>query len=201
MIAFFCWLFLYLAVCAVTAALALPLWVTAVVTVLYTAVLVIWLCSHAAWREWFTSRADRWVAALPLFVFAATNVLFLQGITFSAAWVCAICGAVAEELLFRGFLVSALQRKSFHIAVWVSAMLFSAYHLIGGGYVQAVCALCFGFALATYVCRFRLVLPCVAAHLLTNAFGNSNVPTWVLWCCCAVCSIYGCWLYFHKKEN
>ncbi len=194
---FFCWIFPYFAVHGILSACACPMWITAVVTAVYTVCLAVRFFRKTP----PTLHADAFLKAVPLFVFAAANVVFLRGVTFSAAWVCAICGAVAEELLFRGLLITALEKKNVHIAVWGSAIVFGAYHLIGGGYVQALCAVCFGFALAAYACRFRAVLPCVAAHLLTNAFGNSNVPVWVLLLCCVICGIYGCWLYFNMKEN
>lgn len=203
MTAFFCWFFLYVAVPFALSVWMYPTWVTAnaVCTCLYTACLLLYFWRKETYRELLTVRKNGLLLALPLFVFAVANIVCLRTLTFSVAVVSLMAGAVAEELLFRGMLFSALNNINRHAAVWGTAVLFGVYHLIAVGYIQALCAFCFGFALAAYVCRFRTVLPCMAAHLVTNAFGNSDVPLWMLLLCCVICSVYGCCVYFRKKES
>ncbi len=201
MTGFFCWIFLYIAVNAVIPFFALSAWVNVGFAVVYTVCLGIWLWREKSCRDWLVLKKRGWLAAWPLFVFAVANAVFLQGVSLSVAFFGVAVGAIAEELLFRGVLLSALSRKSAHIAVWGSAVLFGVYHLFSGDLFGAVCALCFGFALAVYAYRFRSLLPCIAAHLLTNLLGNSGVPAWLLVLSSIICVIYGCILYPRKKEN
>lgn len=196
MIGCICWSLLYFVANSVLSLLGCPVWVTAVVT----ACIAVSLTAFC-WRKDARCRTSGDLcAALPLLVFAAANIVFLETLTFSAVWVCTLVGAVVEELLFRGLLLGALEKKNTHIAIACSTLLFGAYHWINGGHWQALCAVCFGFALAVYMCRFRAVWPCVAVHVLTNAFGNAAVPLWLLLLCCVICSIYGWVLYPRKKE-
>ncbi len=201
MIAFLGWFFLYMAAHTVISVCALPAWVTAVCTCLYTACLLLYFWRKETCRQLLTVRKNALWFALPLFVFALANIVCLRTLTFSVAVVSLLMGAVVEELLFRGVLLSALSRKNLHIAVWGSAVLFGVYHLFSSDLFGAVCALCFGFALAVYAYRFCSLLPCIVAHLLTNLFGNSDVPMWLLMFSSMICVIYGCMLYPRKKEN
>lgn len=194
---FFCWIFLYIALHTIISACASPL-MTAVVTILYTACLLWLFCRKAPYRELIAFHKDGLVMAIPLFIFAMANFVFLRDFSVSAVLVTVTVGAAAEELLFRGLMFSALNKKSQHAAIWGSTVLFFAYHLLGGDILGAFCALCFGFALAVYVARFGSVLPCIAAHMLTNMLSIGYVPWQFLLLCSAICIIYGCILYPKK---
>lgn len=203
MAAFFGWFFLYVTVPSVVLICTYPTWVAAdaVCICLYTVCLLLWLWRKDTYRVLLTVRKNGLLAALPLLVFAVANVVSLRGLTFSVTVVSLIAGAVVEELLFRCVLFTGLEKINRHAAVWGTAVLFSLYHLIAADYMQALCALCFGLVTAAYVCRFRAVLPCVAAHVVTNALSGSDPPLWVLLICCAVCAVYGCWLYLRKGSR
>ncbi len=191
---FLCWIFLYVFSHTVISICASPL-LTATITVIYTVCLLWLFCRKTQYRDLLAFRKVDLMAAIPLFIFAMANFVFLRDFTVSAVWVTVSVGAIAEELLFRGLLLSSLKEKNQHAAVWGSTILFGAYHLLSGDFLGAFCALCFGFALAVYVARFSSVLPCIAAHLLTNMLGNSYVPWHVLVLFSAFCVIYGFTLY------
>lgn len=75
--------------------------------------------------------------------------------------------ALGEELIFRSVLISSFQRifKSIHVAVWISAFLFSAFHMQFYGFVpRLVLGLLFGYL---FVYSGSVWVP-VLAHFLNN---------------------------------
>ncbi len=82
--------------------------------------------------------------------------------------VLAVLPAIGEELLFRGVLLRSLahRRDRRWIAVGVSAIVFSTYHLDPP---QIVGTLLFGIALGTLATGARSIVPGMLAHFLNNA--------------------------------
>ncbi len=77
---------------------------------------------------------------------------------------------IAEETFFRGLVLGGyLGRYSATKAVWVSALLFAAFHLNPW---QAVIALPLGLAFAWLVLRTRSILPGMFAHAVVNFTTN-----------------------------
>ncbi|WP_339606852.1 CPBP family intramembrane glutamic endopeptidase [uncultured Roseivirga sp.] len=90
--------------------------------------------------------------------------------TFLLAFVVvAILPGIGEELLFRGLLQNSLHRwsKNAHIAIWVSAFLFSAIHMqFYGLFPRMVLGALFGYL---YVWSGNLWYP-IIAHITNNGF-------------------------------
>ncbi|MGW8122720.1 CPBP family intramembrane glutamic endopeptidase [Roseivirga echinicomitans] len=90
--------------------------------------------------------------------------------TFLLAFVVvAILPGIGEELLFRGLLQNSLHRwsKNAHIAIWVSAFIFSAIHMQFYGLVpRMVLGALFGYL---YVWSGSLWYP-IIAHITNNGF-------------------------------
>ncbi|MEO1050479.1 MAG: CPBP family intramembrane glutamic endopeptidase [Bacteroidota bacterium] len=83
--------------------------------------------------------------------------------------VIAILPGFGEELLFRGYLQNLIHKgsKNPHIAIWVSAILFSAIHLQFFGFVPRVLlGALFGYL---YYWSGNLTVP-VIAHIVNNGF-------------------------------
>lgn len=83
--------------------------------------------------------------------------------------VIALIPAFAEELLFRGCLQNLLKdyTKNVHIAVWMSAMVFSAIHLqFFGFFPRMLLGALFGYL---YVWTGSLLIP-VTGHFINNGF-------------------------------
>ncbi len=78
----------------------------------------------------------------------------------------AMLPAIAEELLFRGVLARSLATRHALLAIGVSAVVFSAYHLAP---VQIVGTFPLAIALGTLAVRSGSVLPGMIAHFLNNA--------------------------------
>ncbi|MEP2773913.1 MAG: CPBP family intramembrane glutamic endopeptidase [Fulvivirga sp.] len=86
---------------------------------------------------------------------------------FLAFIVIAILPAVGEELLFRGFLQNGFHgiTKNIHIAIWISAILFSTIHMQFYGFVpRMLLGALFGYL---YYWSGNLFIP-IFAHLVNN---------------------------------
>jgi len=83
--------------------------------------------------------------------------------------VIAVIAGIGEELVFRGLLQPALHRatKNIHVAIWVSAILFSALHMQFFGFVPRVLlGALFGYL---FYWSGNLAIP-MFAHFVNNAF-------------------------------
>lgn len=81
--------------------------------------------------------------------------------------VIAILPGIGEELLFRGFLQNILKRitKNDHVAIWFTAVLFSAIHFQFYGFIpRMLLGALFGYF---YVWSGNLLIP-IVAHFLNN---------------------------------
>lgn len=80
--------------------------------------------------------------------------------------VLALLPAIGEELLFRGVLARALVVRSAILAIVVSAVVFSAYHL---NPVQMAGTFPLGLALGVLAVRSHSIVPGMITHVLNNA--------------------------------
>jgi membrane protease YdiL (CAAX protease family) len=83
--------------------------------------------------------------------------------------VIALLPAIGEELVFRGMLQPEIFRASgnHHVAIWVSAIIFSAFHMQFFGFVpRMLLGALFGYL---YVWSGNLLLPMIA-HFVNNGF-------------------------------
>jgi uncharacterized protein len=84
-----------------------------------------------------------------------------------ALFVIGVVAGITEEYLFRGILQTQLLRwtKSHHAAIWISAILFSAFHVQFFGFVPRVLlGALFGYL---YVWSGNLIVP-IVAHFINN---------------------------------
>ena len=86
-----------------------------------------------------------------------------------AFFIIAVLPGIGEELVFRGLLQPQLQRATgnAHIAIWISAVLFSAIHMQFFGFVPRVLlGALFGYL---YLWSGNLLIP-MFAHFMNNGF-------------------------------
>lgn len=128
--------------------------------------------------------------------------------------VIAVFAAVGEEFVFRGLIQNELLRgcKNIHVAIWLSAILFSAFHLQFFGFLpRMLLGVLFGYL---YYWSGNLWIP-IIAHFLNNgvivtmfylrSLGTSNITledetsaplSLVAVCAVAVFAL----LYFFKRQ-
>jgi uncharacterized protein len=117
-----------------------------------------------AFGEWARSTEDYLEEMTKFFtVFNTTGELVL------ALFVMAIIPAVGEELVFRGLVQNDLLRatRNPHVAIWISAILFSAVHMQFFGFIPRM----FLGALFGYLYHWsgNLAMP-MLAHFVNNGF-------------------------------
>ena len=84
-------------------------------------------------------------------------------------FVIAVLPAIGEELVFRGMLQPQMQRatKNIHVAIWISAFLFSSLHMqFFGFFPRLLLGALFGYL---YYWSGNLIVP-MAAHFFNNGF-------------------------------
>lgn len=77
----------------------------------------------------------------------------------------AIAPAVCEEFLFRGAILSGLRQKGNLFAIFMSAVMFSVFHLSA---TQFIYPFLFGVLLATIMIKTKNIWYCVTMHFFNN---------------------------------
>jgi uncharacterized protein len=144
------------------------------------------------------------------FVTFETNTDFLLGLV-----VIAVLPAIGEELVFRGMLQPELYRATgnHHAAIWISAIIFSAFHMQFFGFVpRMLLGALFGYL---YVWSGNLFLS-MFAHFVNNGFSvlmmylyqqgiisvDMESPEVAPWSAVAIfTSIFIALLYYFKKYH
>jgi len=114
--------------------------------------------------EWARARETQAEELTKFFTTFNSTGDFLFGVL-----VIALLPAIGEELVFRGMLQPELFRASgnHHMAIWVSAIIFSAFHMQFFGFVPRVLlGALFGYL---YVWSDNLLIPMIA-HFVNNGF-------------------------------
>ncbi|HMQ00227.1 MAG TPA: CPBP family intramembrane metalloprotease [Cyclobacteriaceae bacterium] len=115
-------------------------------------------------EAWARQREDDAMMLTRMMTSFDTPMQFLFGFL-----IIAILPAIGEELVFRGLIQSELQRgtKNMHLAIWLSAILFSAIHMQFFGFVpRMLLGALFGYI---YAWSGNLWLP-IVAHFVNNGF-------------------------------
>jgi uncharacterized protein len=113
---------------------------------------------------WAREREDLAEKLTKFFIAFESNGDFLLGV-----FVIALLPAIGEELVFRGMLQPELFRATgnYHAAIWISAIIFSAFHMQFFGFIpRLLLGALFGYL---YVWSGNLLIPMIA-HFVNNGF-------------------------------
>lgn len=92
---------------------------------------------------------------------------------FMGYFVVAFLPAIAEEMFFRGFVLSSLlKRVKPWMAILGSALLFGLFHL---NFVQMIPATLTGIVLAYITYKSKSIYPAMLMHFANNAFAQSSI--------------------------
>lgn len=120
----------------------------------------------------FLKGFEQWARARETYAEELTKFLTTFGSTgefLFAFFIIAVLPGIGEELVFRGMLQPQLHRATgnAHIAIWISAILFSAIHMQFFGFVPRVLlGALFGYL---YLWSGNLLIP-MFAHFMNNGF-------------------------------
>ena len=131
--------------------------------------------------------ARRFLYYLPLVILASGNLWNGIVLNYSPAEtvcriVCMLCVGFLEELIFRGFLFTAIAKNNIRSAIIISSVTFGIGHIInlfnGSGMdlvsnlCQIIFAIAVGFLLVTIFYRGGSLLPCILVHSAINTLGT-----------------------------
>lgn len=209
----------------ISESLGVPKLITAVVGLVLTVVLLLFLRKHALFPYCGlqSGKGGRCLWFLPLI--AVSTVNFWHGMTFregaalyliSMVWV-----AILEELIFRGLLFRAMEKDGRTAAVIVSSVTFGVGHIVNlllgaellSTALQLVEATALGFCFTAVFMVTGSLLPCILSHAFINCtsfFALDPTPTGRIVTCLIVTVVavaYGWWLLkkntvrLHNKEG
>jgi hypothetical protein len=142
-------------------------------------ILVTFMVANSFFIEWnaglhlpdFMSAFEEWARRQEDLLGELTQVLTsfdTTGEFIIAFFVIAVLAGIGEELVFRGMLQPELHRatKNIHVAIWISAILFSGIHMQFFGFVpRMLLGVLFGYL---YYWSGNILVP-MFAHFLNNA--------------------------------
>ena len=184
----------------------------------YTAAILFWICRSGRRKEAGLRIPRGLVEApsflLPLVVFPMYNLLTNHDLSVEIGFVLQmLCATLAEELFFRGFLLSALRKHGTVTAVGLTSLTFALLHCLNfagnseSAYVwlQICCSFCVSLYYCCLVVRFGSILPCAVAHFLTNITAAESVGgrwTYIgLICSMLICVIFSLMLIKNVRKR
>src|SRR5581483_11618877 len=104
--------------------------------------------------------------SLTKYEIAMMNMRSLGDVIYSTLFI-GLLTAIVEEIFFRGCLQTILLRwtKNIHAAIWVTAILFSAFHIEFFGFISRVLL---GVLFGYFVAWSGSIWPAILAHFVNN---------------------------------
>ena len=131
--------------------------------------------------------AWRFLFYVPLMILASGNLWNGAAVNYApmetvCRIVCMLCVGFLEEVIFRGFLFTAIAGNNIKSAVVISSVTFGIGHIINlfngsgmdlvGNLCQIVFAIAVGFLLVTIFYRGGSLIPCVLVHSAINTLST-----------------------------
>lgn len=190
-------------------------WVVAAGMLAYDGMLVAWITDRGKrnavglCRPAFGADSDL-LCVLALVLFPIYNLAGrnLQNLTVPFA-IEMFCAALTEEICFRGFLQPVLSFRGKCTGILLTSLVFSLLHSVNfytepnWYYVllQMLGAFATGISYGAVRLRWESILPCVAAHFLTNITAADNWTVIGLFACTALQLVIGLWLCAGIRER
>ncbi len=156
--------------------------------VIFLLIILFWIFKNEFFQRYglcrIQGRFKEYAYFLPLIVISTANLwsgfsLKYSGINCMLYIMTMLCTGFMEEILFRGFLFTALKKYNLALAFAASSLLFGIMHIVnlfGGAELSSVLlqivyasALGYLYTAVFYVCQS--ILPCILSHSLFNILG------------------------------
>ena len=169
----------------------------------------------------YHGNAKQYLYFIPLVLLATTNLWGGVRLNFSIMEtilyvVSMMCVGFLEEMIFRGFLFTAMCKGNVKIAILVSSLTFGAGHIVnllnGRAVFETFAQVCYataiGFAFTIMFYKGKSIWPCIVTHSVINSLsgvanGDADNFTTKIGACvflCAVSLAYGCYLIKSVKQ-
>lgn len=195
--------------------------VTALLCILLSAILVIWIKKNDLTEKFglcaFRGNLKNYLFFLPLVIMVSSRLW--GGIAVAlpplecALYVVSMLGVgFLEEMIFRGFLFKAICKNSVKRAIIISSVTFGIGHIVNllngnatlDTVVQIIFAIVVGFCFTIIFYKGKSLLPCIITHGINNAlgaFGAEGSQTLTLITATVLCVILAAYtLWIIKKE-
>ena len=127
----------------------------------------------------FISSAILLLIGLPLTLYVAGKSISLDGVFMVSSLSTIFTGVIIEEIVFRGYLLSSLEKYGRALAVAITVLLFVLIHYPGwwllethstiGGWIQASGGIfLLGIILSIVFLRYKSLLACIMIHSTNN---------------------------------
>jgi hypothetical protein len=156
---------------------------------------------------------------IPMIIISFANLLF--GIHINYSWQQIILISIemlgigfSEEMLFRSFLIRAIQNKNQKVAILLPSIIFGVAHfanLFGGADVigtllQSIYATAFGVMCSIFFCKTNNIIPCMICHSVidvTSTFlpNNLSLGYQYLYCIAFIVPSLFYALYLYKTKR
>ena len=195
------WIIVYVVDTSICDAISRAIGIDKIITVPYllllSAIAIVWLKKNGFFNKFGISKTDieakNFLYYIPLIILCSCN--FWYGVKMNGTWgafalytISMLCVGFLEELIFRGFLFSAMQKDGIKSAIIVSSVTFGIGHIVnlvnGSGATllpnlcQVVSAIAIGFLFVVIAYRGKSLIPCILAHQFINIssfFANESV--------------------------
>ncbi len=160
--------------------------ITAVVGLVMSLFLLFWLRAQGEWKEYGLCKgkfpAKTYLYFLPLAFTVSVNLWGGVRLNYSPVEtilfiVSMICVGFLEELIFRGFLFTAMRKDGLVSAIIVSSVTFGVGHIVnlfgGEDLLPTLLQICYatavGFLFTVIFHKSGNLLPCIIAHAVMNS--------------------------------
>ena len=165
----------------------------ALFSILLSAFLFIWLLKNGLLKKYGLCKpsipASKFLWYIPLILIASYNlwgevVVTMTPLVLTFSLCMMLCVGFLEEIIFRGFLFTAMSKDNIKVAIIVSSVTFGLGHIVNlfngsdmawrDNVFQIFSAILFGFLLVIMFYRGKSILPCIALHSIFNALSIFN---------------------------
>ena len=199
--------------------------ITAPLSVALTIIMIVWLKKYHLEEKYglckYRGTAKQYLYFIPFILLATTNLWCGARLNYSIMEtifyvVSMMCVGFLEELIFRGFLFTAMCKNNVKIAILVSSLTFGAGHIVnllnGRAVFETLAQVCYataiGFAFTIMFYKGKSIWPCIVTHSVINSLSgvaNGDVDrftTKIAACVflCVVSLAYG-WYLIKCLEN
>ena len=133
----------------------------------------------------YCGTAKQYLYFIPLAMLATTNLWRGVKLNFSIMEtilfvISMMCVGFLEEMIFRGFLFTAMRKSNLKVAILVSSLTFGAGHIVnllnGREVFETLCQVCYavaiGFAFSILFYKGKSIWPCIITHSVINSLSG-----------------------------
>ena len=162
--------------------------ITAIISAVLTIIFVIWMKKNELFHKYGLCKSEMSASQLlyyiPLVIIISVNLWFGVRLNYSITEtiffvISMVFVGFLEEIIFRGFLFTAMSKDNVKIAILVSSVTFGMGHIVnlinGSGanvfsnLLQVVYATAVGFLFTIIFYKSKSLWPCIITHSLVNA--------------------------------